>query len=145
MKASSLGVALLVAVAVGCSGDSTGLASPNDLVGEWLASSYVVTNVANTSQIVDLTALGVTVSLTFTETDYSGIAAFPGEPTETFAGTYTIEGSQLILNETGKLEPETMTYSLSNNVLTLNGDDEYDFSGGPQEEPATFVMVLARQ
>ncbi len=144
MKASSLGVALLAAVAVGCS-DSTGTASPSDLVGEWLSSSYVVTNVANTSETEDLTALGLTISLTFTETTYSGTAAFPGEPTEVFSGTYTIVGNQLTLNETGMPEPETMTYSLSGSVLTLSGEDMNDFDDDGQEESATFVMVLAKQ
>ncbi len=148
MKASSLGVALLVAVAVGCSdsGDSTGPASPSDFVGDWLASSYVVTSVANTSQSEDLTALGMTLSLTFTETSYSGTASFPGEVTETFSGTYTIDGNQLTLNETGELEPETMTYTLSGDTMTLSGDDEqYDFDDDGQEDPATFTMVLAKQ
>ena len=57
MKASSLGVALCVAVAVGCS-DSTGPASPSDFVGDWMASSWVMTSTANTSQSVDMIGLG---------------------------------------------------------------------------------------
>ena len=148
MKASSLGVALLLAVAVGCSDsdNSTGPASPSDFVGDWLASSYVVTNIANTSQSEDLTALGMTLSLTFTETTYSGTASFPGEVTETFSGTYTISGNQLTLNDTGEGTPEIMTYTLSANTLTLSGDDEqYDFDDDGQDEPATFTTVLARQ
>ena len=148
MKASSLGVALLVAVAVGCSdsGNSTGPASPSDFAGDWLASSYVVTNVANSSQSEDLTVLGMTLSITFTETTYSGTASFPGEVAETFSGTYTIDGNQLTLNETGELQPETMTYTLSGDTMTLSGDDEqYDFDDDGQEDPATFTMVLAKQ
>ena len=146
MKASSLGVALFVAVAVGCSGDSTGVASPNDFVGDWIASSYVVTSVANTSQTQDLTAMGMTLAITFTETTYSGTASFPGEVTETFSGTYTISGNQLTLNESGEGSTRLMTYSLSGNTLTLSGDDEeYDFDDDGQEDPATFTMVLARQ
>ena len=148
MKASSLGVALLLAVAVGCSDsdNSTGPASPSDFVGDWLASSYVVTNIANTSQSEDLTALGMTLSITFTETTYSGTANFTGEATETFSGTYTIEGNQLTLNETGKLETDTMTYTLVGDTMTLSGlDDQYDFDGDGVEDPASFVMVLQRQ
>ncbi len=147
MKASSLGVALCVAIAVGCSDsdNSTGPASPSDFVGDWLASSYVVTNIANTSQSEDLTAL-MTLSLTFTETTYSGTANFTGEATETFSGTYTIEGNQLTLNETGKLETDTMTYTLVGDTMTLSGlDDEYDFDGDGVEDPASWVMVLQRQ
>ncbi len=146
MKASSLGVALFVAVAVGCSGDSTGVASSSEFVGDWLASSYVVTNIANTSQSEDLTALGMTLSITFTETTYSGTASFPGEVTEVFSGTYTIEGNQLTLNETGKLETDTMTYALVGDTMTLSGlDEQHDFDDDGVEDPASFVMVLQRQ
>ena len=148
MKASSLGAALLVAVAVGCSdsGDSTGPASASDFVGDWLTSSYVVTNIANTSQSEDLIGLGMTLSLTFTETSYSGTASFPGEVAETFSGTYTISGNQLTLDEVGATELDTMTYTLSGNAMTLSGDDEsYDFNQDGQDDPATFAMVLAKQ
>ncbi len=148
MKASSLGVALFVAVAVGCtdSGNSTGPASASEFVGDWLASSYVVTSIANTSLSEDLVAQGMALSITFTETTYSGTAAFPGDPTETFSGTYSIGASQLTLTETDQLELELMTYTLSGNAMTLSGVDElYDFDGDGVEDPATFMMVLARQ
>ncbi len=148
MKASSLGVALLVAVAVGCSdsGNSTGPASPSEFVGDWLASSYVLTNIANTSQSEDLILQGMTLSITFTETSYSGTAAFPGEVDETFSGTYTISGNQLTLDEADQLEPDTMTYTLSGNSMTLAGNDEqYDFDDDGVEDPASFTMVLAKQ
>lgn len=150
MKASSLGVALLVAVVAGCSdsGDSTGpvVASPSEFVGNWLASSYVVTNIANTAESADLIVQGLTLSITFTETSFSGTAAFPGEPTETFSGTYTISGNQLTLNETGKGTPELMTYTLLGNAMTLAGsDEEYDFDDDGVEDPATFTMLLAKQ
>ncbi len=145
MKASSLGAALLVAVAVGCS-DSTSPALPSDFVGDWLASSYVLTNIANTSQSEDLIGLGMTLSITFTETSYSGTADFLDEPTDMFSGTYTISGNQLILDEVDQLEPDMMTYTLSGNTMTLAGNDEqYDFDNDGQEDPATFVMVLGKQ
>ena len=136
-----------MAVAVGCTSDSTsGPASASEFVGDWLASSYVVTSIANTSLSEDLVAQQMTLSITFTETTYSGTAVFPGEPTETFSGTYTIGASQLTLSETDQLEPELMTYTLSGNAMTLSGVDElYDFDGDGVEDPATFMMVLARQ
>ncbi len=52
---------------------------------------------------------------------------------------------QLILNETGQTQPETMTYSLTGINLTLNGTDTYDFNADQVEEPATFETVLAKQ
>ena len=148
MKALSLGVALFVAVAVGCTSDSTsGPASASEFVGDWLASSYVVTSIANTSLSEDLVVgQGMTLSLTFTETTYSGTAASPGEPTETFSGTYTISGNQMTLIETGQGTPELMTYTLSGNAMTLAGsDEEYDFDNDGVHDPATFTMVLAKQ
>ncbi len=145
MKASSLGVALLVAVAVGCS-DSTSPALPSDFVGDWLASSYVLTNIANASQSEDLIGLGMTLSITFTETSYSGTADFLDEVPEEFFGTYTIDGNQLILMETGELETDTMAYTLSGNTMTLSGlDEQHDFDGDGVDDPASFTMVMAKQ
>ena len=91
----------------------------------------------------------MTLSITFTETTYSGTFTFAGEVgevTEGFSGTYTIDGNQLILRETGELEPDSMTYTLSGNTMTLTGDDdEYDFDDDGQEDPATSTLVLAKQ
>ncbi len=146
MKTSSLGIALLASVAIGCNdSDGTGPATPGDLVGVWVANAYAITSVADTSKSLNLFSMGVTLTLTFTETTFVGVEVYPGEPAETFSGTYTILGQQLTLNETGQLEPETMTYSLSGSVLTLSGEDMNDFNDDGQEEPATFVMVLAKQ
>ncbi len=148
MKTSSLGIALLASVAVGCSDSAAGpgSATPSDLAGVWLAVAYTVTNVANTSLSAELVVMGLSLSLTITETSYAGIVTFPGEPTEDFSGTYTIDGQSLILDELGEVELETMIYSLSGSVLTLSGnDDEYDFDDDGQDEPATFVIVLDKQ
>ena len=148
MRTSSLGIALLASVAVGCSdsGTSTAPATPADLVGQWVANAYTVTSVANTSQSANLFDMNFTLTLTFTETTYVGVAIFPGDPTENFSGTYTINGLQLMLDETGDDdELETMTYSLSGNILTLSGEDTHDFDDDGQEIPVTFVAVLNKQ
>ena len=146
MKTTSLGIALLASVAIGCS-DSSGPGSTTaaDLVGQWSANAYTVTSVANPSTSAELVSMGMTLTLTFTETTYVGVWVFPGEPTENFSGTYTIEGQQLTLNETGQVDPEIMTFSLSGSVLTLSGEDSYDFDNDQQEDPATFVMVMDKQ
>ncbi len=147
MKTSSLGIALLASVAVGCSDSSTstGPATPADLVGQWVATAYTVTSVANTSQSANLSDMNFTLTLTFTETSYVGVAIFPGDPIENFSGTYTINGQQLILDETGDDTPETLTYILSGTVLTLSGERTHDFNDDGTEEPITFVAVLNRQ
>ncbi len=145
MKTSSMGIALLASVAIGCSDASTGPASPADLVGQWIASAYTVTSVANTSTTAELVGMGLTLTITFTETAYSGVNTFPGDPQEDFSGTYTIEGQNLILDEVGQDLPETMAYVLAGNVLTLSGTDSHDFDDDGQEEPATFIMVMNKQ
>ena len=148
MKTSSLGIALLASVAVGCSDSAAGpgSATPSDLEGVWLSSAYTLTNVANASQSVSLSTMGLSITITFTETTYAGIASFPGEPAEDFSGTYTIDGQTLILNETGQGTPEIMTYILSGSTLTLSGDDdEYDFDEDGQEDLASFVLVMDKQ
>ncbi len=148
MKTSSLGIALLASVAVGCSDSAgpEGSATPADLVGQWIASAYTVTSVADPTMSAELIALGMTLTITFTETSYTGVVTFPGEPQEDFSGTYTIEGQSLILDEVGEVDLETMAYSLLGSILTLSGDDDsYDFDDDGQEEPATFVTVLDKQ
>lgn len=154
MKTSSLGIALLASVAVGCSDSAAGPgpngeATPALLVGTWVGSSYIVTSVANTSLSANLFDMGMTLTITFTETDYTGVATFPGDPVENFSGTYTISGLQITTNEVGQTTPEIFTYSLVGSILTMSGDDDtYDFSNGvgnPQEEAVTFVMILNKQ
>ncbi len=144
MKTSSLGIALLAAVALGCS-DSSGPASPADLVGQWIASAYTVTSVANTSTSAELIAMGMTITLTFTETTYTGLVTSPDDDPQDFSGTYTIQGQQLILVEAGEELQETWTHSLSGSILTLSGVDEHHFEDNDQEEAVTFVMVLDKQ
>ena len=148
MKTSSLGIALLASVAVGCSDSAAGpgSATPADLVGVWIADAYTVTSVANASQTAELVGDGFTLTITFTETTYAGIASHPGEPAEDFSGTYTIVGQSLILDEVGQDLPETMAYILSGSTLTLSGDDDdYDFDEDGQDDPATFVIVMDKQ
>ena len=146
MKTSSLGIALLASVAIGCSDSAgPGPAEPADLVGQWVVNAYTVTSVEDTSLSANLFTMGLTLALTFTETSYTGVWIFPGEPQEDFSGTYTIQGQQLILIEIDQVEPETMTYSLSGSILTLSGDDDYDLDGDQMEEAVTFVAVLDKQ
>ena len=151
MKTSSLGIALLASVALGCSDSAAGPgpageATPALLVGTWVGSSYIVTSVANTSLSADLFDMGMTLSIVFTETDYTGVSTFPGDPDENFSGTYTISGLQITTVEVGIPDPEVFTYSLVGSVLTMSGVDEtYDFDNDGVEEPATFVMILNKQ
>ncbi len=101
---------------------------------------------ANSSLSADLFDMGMTLTITFTETDYSGLSTFPGDLDENFSGTYTISGLQITTNEVGQTEPEIFTYSLVGSILTMSGVDEtYDFDNDGVEDPATFVIILNKQ
>ena len=142
MKRTSLGTILLATLAVGCS-DSTGPAEPADLVGTWNASAFVFTNSADAAQTVDVIALGMTMSITFTETTMSGTVNFPGQDQEIFTGTYTISGGQIMFTDSDPQEgDETFTQSLDGNILTLTFSDSFDFNDDGQETAATAVMTL---
>ncbi len=142
MKRSSVGAALLAAVTIGCS-DSTGPATPADLVGTWVATAYVFTNTSNTAQSVDVIAMGMTFSLTFTETTMSGTITIPNVGTERFEGTYTISGNQITISDPEGTE--TLTHSLNGNILTLTSTETFDFNDDGQETPATSVITLQKQ
>lgn len=142
MKRISMGTVLLAALSIGCS-DSTGPAEPADLVGTWNASAFVFTNSADAAQSVDVIALGMSLSLTFTETTMSWVINFPGEDQEVFTGTYSITGNQITFSDPIDGD-ETFTQSLDGNILTLTSSDTFDFNDDGQETAATTVMTLSK-
>ena len=137
---------LAVTVVAGC-GDSNGPgteATINALAGTWNATSLVFTNNANSSETFDLIADGGSFSITFTAAGgFSGSSTFEGD-TDTFSGTFEVQGSNLIISETGESGPETIAFTRSGNTLTLTLDDEFDFDDDGFDEPATLVIVLQR-
>ena len=139
---------LAVTFLAGC-GDSIGADSTpeevaNALAGTWNATSFVFTNDANSSETFDLLADGGSFSITFTAAGgFSGSSTFEGV-TDTFSGTYVVQGTNLITTDTGEFESETVTFTLSGNTLTLTLDDEFDFDDNGFDEPATLVIVLQK-
>ncbi len=137
---------LAVTFVAGC-GDSIGADSTpeevaNALAGTWNATSFVFTNDANSSETFDLLADGGSFSITFTTAGgFSGSSTFQGA-TDTFSGTYIVQGTNLITTEEG--ESETVAFTLSGNNLTLTLDDEFDFDDDDVEEEATLRIVLQR-
>ena len=123
--------------------DSTPEEVVDALVGTWNATSFVFTNKANSSETFDLLADGGSFSITFTATrGFSGSSTFEGA-TDTFSGTYIVQGTNLITSETGESD-ETVAFTLSGNTLTLTLDDEFDFNDDDVDEPATLSIVLQR-
>ncbi len=138
---------LAVTVVAGCgdsNGPGTSEATINALAGTWNATSMVFTNNANSSETYDLIADGGSLSLTFTAAGgFSGSSTTP-EGTEILSGTFVVQGTNLIVTDTGEPESETIAFTLSGNTLTLTLDDELDFDDDGFDEPATLVIVLQR-
>lgn len=145
---------LAVTFMVGCS-DSIGSdpigpeSTPEEIAaalnGTWNATSFVFTNVANTSETFDLIANGGSFSLTITaDGQFTGTLTSPGE-NETFSGTYVAQGTNLILTDAMEPnDPETVSFTLSGNTLTIDSDDVFDFDDDGVDEPATSRLVLQR-
>ncbi len=139
---------LAVTFVVGC-GDSIGADSTPEevaeaLAGTWNATSFVFTNDANSSETFDLLADGGSFSVTFTTGGQFSGSSTLGGGTETLSGTYVVQGTNLIITDTGETESETIAFTLSGNTLTLTQDDEYDFNDDDVDVSATLVIVLQR-
>ena len=143
MKRASIGTALIAVMAIGCS-DSTG-PSAADLVGTWIAASYVFTETADATQTIDVIALGMSLSITFTETSMSGTMTIPGFDPEAFTSTYTLDGDQITISDPTE-DPETLTIVVTETTLTISGgEDTFDFNDDGQETAASYVMTFTKQ
>ncbi len=114
------------------------------LAGTWTATSFVFTNVANSSETFDMIANGGSFTLTLTaDGQFTGTLTGPGE-NETFGGTYVAQGANLILTDELEPDSETVAFTLSSNTLTITGDDEFDFDEDGTDEAAIMTIVLQR-
>jgi hypothetical protein len=129
-------VPLLAVIFVAGCGDSTREEVAEALAGTWNATSVVVTNKANSSETSDLLAGGESVNITFTVA-----GGFSGSFTD-LGGTFVVEGTNLIITNTGKSDLETIAFTLSDNTLTV--DDEFDFDDDGVDESASLIIVLQK-
>ncbi len=140
---------LAVTFVVGCGDDIGPDSTPEEvaeaLAGTWNATSFVFTNKANSSETFDLVADGGLFIITFTAAGgFSGRSTFEGE-TETFGGTYVVQGTNVIItDEDDPNDMETIAFILSGDTLTLTLDDQFDFDDDDVEESATLTIVLQR-
>ncbi len=129
---------LLAATFVAGCGHSTPEKVAEALAGTWNATSVVFTNKANSSETFDLVAAGGSANVTFT-----AAGEFSGSFTD-LGGTFVVEGTNLIITNTGESEPETVAFTLSGNTLTLTVDDEFDFDDDGVDESATLIIVFQK-
>jgi len=116
------------------------------LVGDWAATSMVVTSVANPEVSQDIIQLGASFTINVQPSgQYTAILIF-AQQTSTEIGFLSVSGNVVTMDRTfPNTETSTATYTLTGSRLTLDGDTEYDFNGDKTAEDATAHIVLERQ
>jgi hypothetical protein len=133
-----------LAVSLAC-GDGGSGPSRSEFAGTWDATKLEFTNVANTSQKVDIIAQGATFVIVLeTNGTYQATITVPGQPVDNTTGTWSASAQVFTLKETGTSFVLQFSWSLSGNTLTISGaDSDFDFGGG--DVPAKVAAVLVRR
>ena len=142
-----LSVAMILLLVIGFAGGCDELLQGDEenaldaLVGTWVSTAHQVTNNANTSQHVNLYALGVRLTLEI-DKDGNYIHTFTDSSgTEIDSGTLTADGSTLTVN-TGT-ETFSLSYLLIAGILTLTDTNSvWDIDGDGTDEAVTEIIVL---
>ena len=119
---------------------------PAEVVGNWEARSYLVSNNANPLDLVDLIQEGYNLFLSIQANgNYSSTFSFPGIPNETESGTATFINSTVTINPSDD-DPFTMAYQLSDSIITfIDTNSTFDFDDDGTDEAATESIILVRQ
>jgi hypothetical protein len=145
-------VAVLAAVplAPACTSDDAVLPDPAvaPFVGEWLATSMVITSVANPDVHPDLIEIGATFSVNVQPSgQYTAILLYSGQ-TQTEIGQLEASGSTVTLTPSfpTNAPAATSTYAFPDaDHLVLDGETEFDFNLDGTSEQATAHIELARR
>ncbi len=133
---------------LGCTSDGVRPdASLAALVGNWQATSFVVTEVSDPSVHLDLIQLGATFSLNVQPSGtYTAILVYSGQP-DTEIGQVSVAGSSITLkpNTPASSTATTGTYSIDGTQLTIDGDTQFSFTPGVSPVAATAHIVLVKQ
>jgi len=118
---------------------------PADVVGNWDAASYIVSNNNNPAEIVDLIQEGYNLYLSIQANgNYSSTFSFPGFPDDTESGTATFINSTVTINPSDE-DPFTMAYQLSDSILTfIDTNSTFDFDDDGTDEAATETIFFVR-
>lgn len=144
-------LAFAALVASSCGGGSTGPEENPDVVpfvGSWRASSMVVTSKANPDISPDLVQeQGAQFDLNVQPSgQYTAILTYLLN-TFTEIGFMSVSGNVITMERTHPPPPQTSTatYTLQGDVLTLDGDTEFDFNLDGTPEEARSRIVLTRR
>ena len=141
---------LLILLAVGgCGGDdATGpgenpTANPDFMVGDWLATSLLLTSKANPEVAVDLSNLGARFTRSVQPSGrYLAILEGYGQASSE-SGVLTVDGQTVIFKRTLPSPEESRAqWQRGGTSVTLEGDSEFDFNSDLTPEEATLRTVL---
>jgi hypothetical protein len=140
----AVSIAVLGAAALACGGDDE--PSIESISGTWDIVKFEYVSVENSSQRVDLVALGMTGTVNLNDNgQYAATTEEPGFPPETVTGTWSYTADTFTLVETGSTGDATFDMSIGNDVLTLTGaNSDYDFDDDGIPEPAKWNVTLER-
>jgi hypothetical protein len=134
--------------AVACAGsDATGpdpAIAP--FVGDWNATSLILTSQANPEVSPDLITLGATFSLNVQESgQYTAILLYASQA-QTEIGHVTVSGSAVTLHREFPSAGTTAgVYEFQGNRLVLDGETEFDFNLDGTPEPALVHLEFVRK
>ena len=119
--------------------------APAEVVGNWQAIHFMVSNNANPTEIVDLISEGFNLYLTIQSNGtYTSTFTFPGVPDETETGTAVFTANTVTI-DTPDEDPFTMAYQVTDSSLTfVDSNSSFDFDDDGMDEPATETILLMR-
>ena len=145
---------LLLAVCVAsCGSGDDGNGNPTSpstqatLAGTWKATRAEFVNASNSSQRVEIVALGTTLTLTLDSGgSYTQKIVDPGQAGQTTTGTWSASKDVLTLKPTGSTGNTQFDMTLNGSTLSLSGGHvAFDVNGDDREEETLAYFVLTRQ
>ncbi len=145
MKLRHLTISTLALILMTGCGDDDGMGTdPDDIAGTWTATMMLFTEVAAPNDEVDLVVdegAVLTLVLSADETYTFTFVLDPENENET--GTYTTTSTTITITPTGGTD-ETFGLVRDEDVMTLTGDDTFDFNDDGTETAAALVITLTR-
>lgn len=118
-----------------------------DVMGEWVTTSLLYISDPGQTDTVDVLSGGGNITMElWDEGHYEIVYDIPGETTGYESGTYLIDGDELVLISVAFPEdPTYLSFTFSGNMISILGDDDYDFDDDGFKEPATFEATFVKQ
>ncbi|MGE0353056.1 MAG: hypothetical protein AB7I33_00840 [Gemmatimonadales bacterium] len=138
--------ALAFTVLAACSNDKNGTGPAlGGIEGSWSATALTFIQVAPPNMQVDAIAGGAGLTITFNANGtYQTVTTSPGQPDDMSTGSVSLNGNMMTLDELGG-STIVGTYSVVNNVMTVNLTTGIEFDFGSGDEAATVQGTFVKQ